>query len=229
MPTYKSYCWSLGTTSFRMVEFNRKIEEQLSLLNQFWHKPEYANAKWSSNNNIQIAYYNFIKGQGFIEYKDAPRKDKDARQKTSGLVDLGIIDDERRLTNAGQALLSIATEGKFAKDNILRIPSDSFIYFKQLLKLSCPFEDGDVRPYVLLAYILSELGEISKAEFTYLLPLAINKEKTDKIIGFIKDIRSGRMTMDDAIVSTIFEMRNYKEAQQMFMSASSVDDTLCIL
>lgn len=24
MPAYKSYCWSLGTTSFRMVEFNRK-------------------------------------------------------------------------------------------------------------------------------------------------------------------------------------------------------------
>ena len=32
MPAYKSYCWSLGTTSFRMVEFNRKIEEQLKLL-----------------------------------------------------------------------------------------------------------------------------------------------------------------------------------------------------
>ena len=40
MPAYKSYCWSLGTTSFRMVEFNRKIEEQLKLLNQFWHIPE---------------------------------------------------------------------------------------------------------------------------------------------------------------------------------------------
>ena len=35
MPAYKSYCWSLGTTSFRMVEFNRKIEEQLKLLNEF--------------------------------------------------------------------------------------------------------------------------------------------------------------------------------------------------
>lgn len=50
MPAYKSYCWSLGTTSFRMVEFNRKIEEQLKLLNQFWLKPEYTNENWSSNN-----------------------------------------------------------------------------------------------------------------------------------------------------------------------------------
>ena len=35
MPAYKSYCWSLGTTSFRMVEFNRKIERQLELLRDF--------------------------------------------------------------------------------------------------------------------------------------------------------------------------------------------------
>ena len=55
MPAYKSYCWSLGTTSFRMVEFNRKIEEQLKLLNQFWLKPEYTNENWSSNNAIQTA------------------------------------------------------------------------------------------------------------------------------------------------------------------------------
>lgn len=166
MPAYKSYCWSLGTTSFRMVEFNRKIEEQLKLLNQFWHLPEYANENWSSNNAIQTAYYNFIREQGFIEEKDAPRKDKDARQKTSGLVDLGIIDNERRLTDAGRALLAIAESGNFSRDNILRIPADSFIYFKQLLKSSYPFENDNVRPYMVLAYILSEIGEISKSEFS---------------------------------------------------------------
>ena len=73
---------------------------------------------WSSNNAIQTAYYNFIREQGFIEEKDAPRKDKDARQKTSGLVDLGIIDDERRLTDAGRTLLAIAESGNFSKENV---------------------------------------------------------------------------------------------------------------
>ena len=226
MPTYKSYCWSLGTTSFRMVEFNRKIEEQLKLLNQFWHKPEYANEQWSSNNTLQTAYYNFIREQGFIEEKDAPRKDKDARQKTSGLVDLGIIDDERRLTEAGRALLSIAESGNFSRDNILRIPADSFIYFKQLLKSSCPFEDDNVRPYAVLAYILSEIGEISKSEFTYLLPLAINKEKTERVVGYIKAIRNKHATIDDAIVSVISEMENYQEAQKIFIDASYIDEAL---
>lgn len=226
MPAYKSYCWSLGTTSFRMVEFNRKIEEQLKLLNQFWHSPEYANENWSSNNAIQTAYYNFIREQGFIEEKDAPRKDKDARQKTSGLVDLGIIDNERRLTDAGRALIAIAESGNFSRDNILRIPADSFIYFKQLLKSSCPFENDNVRPYMILAYILSEIGEISKSEFTYLLPLAINKEKTERIVNFIKAIRSNEATIEDAIVSVISEMDNYQEAKKMLLEASTIDDVL---
>lgn len=226
MPSYKSYCWSLGTTSFRMVEFNRKIEEQLKLLNQFWHMPEFANEHWSSNNAIQTAYYNFIREQGFIEEKDAPRKDKDARQKTSGLVNLGIINNERRLTEAGQALFAIAESGNFAKENILRIPADSFIYFKQLLKLSCPFDGDNVRPYIVLAYILSKIGEISKSEFAYLLPLAINKEKTERIVNYIKAIRSNNFTIDDAIISIISEMDNYQEAKQMFIEASVIDDVL---
>lgn len=226
MPAYKSYCWSLGTTSFRMVEFNRKIEKQLKLLNQFWHIPEYANENWSSNNAIQTAYYNFIRKQGFIEEKDALRKDKDARQKTSGLVDLGIIDDERRLTAAGRALLTIAESGNFSRDNILRIPADSFIYFKQLLKSSCPFDNDNVRPYIVLAYILSEIGEISKAEFTYLLPLATNKEKTKRIVNFIKAIRNNAATIDEAIVSVISEMDNYQEAKKMLIEASTIDDVL---
>ena len=226
MPAYKSYCWSLGTTSFRMVEFNRKIEQQLKLLNDFWDIPQYQNQNWSANNALQVAYYEFIKTQGFIEDKDAPRKDKDAREKTSGLVDLGLINAERRLTSAGQALLDIAQSGIFEDDNLLQIPADSFIYFKQLLKLSCPFEEGHVRPYAILAYMLAELGEISKEEFTYLLPLAINRNKMDAIINYIREIRNGNATIDEAITSVLSEMENYRIAKTMFNNAPVVDDII---
>ena len=101
MPSYKSFCWSLGTTSFRMVEFNRKIEKQLELLDEFWHLPQNQLERWTENEIIQISYYNFLKEKGFID-GNAPRKAKDAREKTSGLVDLGLINDERRITAAGQ-------------------------------------------------------------------------------------------------------------------------------
>lgn len=226
MPAYKSYCWSLGTTSFRMVEFNRKIELQLKLLNQFWSLPQYKDEQWSANNEIQSAYYDYIKAQGFIEDKTAPRKDKDARQKTSGLVDLGLIDNDRRLTAAGRALLTIAESGQFTTENILQIPADSFIYFKQLLKLNYQFEDEYVRPYIVLAYLLVEFGELSREEFTYLLPLATTKDKTKMLIDNIREIRNGNSTVDEAIENILFSMENYKEAQDLFINSHIINESL---
>lgn len=64
---FKSFYYSLGTTSFRMQNFNQKIEQQLDLLEQFWQKPEYTNEKWEGNESIQEAYYNFIKTNGFLK------------------------------------------------------------------------------------------------------------------------------------------------------------------
>ena len=37
---YKSFCWGLGTTSFRTKNFNKTIEKQLDLLDEFWDRPE---------------------------------------------------------------------------------------------------------------------------------------------------------------------------------------------
>ena len=90
-----------------MVEFNRKIERQLELLRDFWAKPAFFNQQWSENESLQQQYYDYLKEVGFIE-GDGQRNEKDAREKTSGLVDLGLIDDERRLTEAGNTLLQIA-------------------------------------------------------------------------------------------------------------------------
>ena len=42
---YKSFCWSLGTTSFRTKNFNKTIEEQLSLLNEFDSLKAWTNRK----------------------------------------------------------------------------------------------------------------------------------------------------------------------------------------
>ena len=104
---YKQYCWSLGTTSFRTKNFNKTIEEQLMLLDEFWKLPENKNENWRKNNKLQSNYYDFIHKCEFIT-GSAANKPKDAREKTSGLVDIGLINEERRLTEAGLALLSIS-------------------------------------------------------------------------------------------------------------------------
>jgi hypothetical protein len=33
--SFKSYCWSIGTTSYRTKEFNANIERQLALIEAF--------------------------------------------------------------------------------------------------------------------------------------------------------------------------------------------------
>ena len=216
MPTYKSYCWSIGTTSFRMVEFNRKIEKQLELLRDFWANPAFVDQTWSENEPLQEQYYDYLKENNFID-GEAPRKAKDAREKTSGLVDLGLIDDERRLTEAGNALLQIALNADFNTNNLLQIPADSFLYLKQLLKVYSPIDNGYVRPYIVLIMALNRLGELSFDEFTYLLPLAINEAKTREVFDSIERIRGRNSTIDEIILKTLMDMPNYKEAFNIFL------------
>lgn len=226
---FKSFYYSLGTTSFRMRNFNQKIEQQLDLLNQFWQKSEYANEKWESNESVQEAYYNFIKESGFLKEGDAPRKAKDARQKTSGMRDIGLIDDNRRLSAVGKKLLEIAKNGNFTSDNFLQIPKDSFVYFQQLLKTFITInKDSGVRPFVLLARLLKKFNYLSKEEFMYLFPLCINRETTEFIENKLSEFRSKDVNVREIVTEIFMQQQNYKDALDYFVSEKSVsEETFC--
>ena len=226
MPAYKSFCWGLGTTSFRTKQFNRTIEEQLDLLDEFWRLPDNSGENWANNNAIQIRYYNFMKEKGFVS-GEAPRKDKDAREKTSGLVDIGLITDNRRLTEAGTALLRISKSGDFDSDNIFQIPKDSFVYLKQLLKTSNTVDGSVVRPFIVLLRILSEFGYITLDEYTYLLPLCIDAESTDYIIQKIHDLRNNCADIESVIVDRLMSMENYQEALAIFIAGRVSEALIC--
>ena len=226
---FKSFYYSLGTTSFRMQNFNQKIEQQLDLLNQFWQKPEYANEKWGSNEPVQEAYYNFIKENGFLKDGEAPRKAKDARQKTSGMRDIGLINDNRRLTAVGKKLLEIAKSGNFTSDNFLQIPKDSFVYFQQLLKTYIEINNNSgVRPFVLLARLLKKFNYLSKEEFMYLFPLCINKETTEFIENMLSKFRCKNINIGEIVTEIFMQQQNYKNALDYFIAEESVtEETFC--
>ncbi len=46
---FKSYCWSIGTTSYRTDKFNMSIELQLALLKEFRTLPENKGKVWTGN------------------------------------------------------------------------------------------------------------------------------------------------------------------------------------
>lgn len=122
---FKSYCWSLGTTSFRVQNLNYKIEKQLQYLKELWREKE--NEIWDSL--TQEKYYNIMHQDGFVT-GSANIKDKDARQKTSGLVEIGVVDKGRRITEVGDKIIKIVQNEDFEDNNIFNIHKDSFINLK---------------------------------------------------------------------------------------------------
>jgi len=219
---YISFCWSIGTTSFRTAEFNLKIERQLDLLSRF--KLENKTESWRE---LQEKYYNFLKQENFLSgdaNNKAKDKAKDAREKTSGLVDIGLIDEERNLTEVGKYLLKITKEKMYEPDNIFEIAEDSFIYLKQMLKTYNEVDSNIIRPFIVFLYLVSHLGKLSNDEFTYLLPLCINEKRTTFILDEIKKYRKKLVSIDDIILKII--MNNYKEAHKYLLEKENINEEI---
>ena len=208
---FQSYCWSLGTTSFRVKDLNFKIEKQLQILDELWN--ESPNEQWTGNNKIQEEYYNKMLSKEFIT-GEANNKPKDARQKTSGLVQMGVIDDNRHITEIGNKIIAIVESENFKDDNIFNINKDSYLYLKQLLKLQITDNGINVKPFAVLLYFLAELQYLSKDEFTYVLPLATSGEYIDLMLENIKMLRNSQKTIEDIIQNKMENMSNYKAAIQ---------------
>lgn len=223
---YQSFCWVIGTTSFRTAKLNFKIEEQLLLLDEFYNEVV-KESSWNWNNELQKKYYDFMKDRAFLK-GEANRKDKDAREKTSGLVDIGLITEERLITDAGRELLKITSSGDFETNNVFNINRDSFIYLKQLLKTSIDVSGNIVRPFIAVVKCLTELEHLSYDEFTYFIPLIRDDESAKQIISDIKLYREGKILPEEIIYKRLMQMENYKLAQEEFI-ASDVDENLICL
>lgn len=215
MPSYKSYCWSLGTTSFRRKELNKEIESQLKLLVEFWANSIDSNKVW--NSQTQKKYYDFLHNKGFV-CGNAPNKEKDAREKTSGLVDLGLTDKKRKITNAGIELLKIVDSHNYEDDNILGISKDNYVYLKQLLKLSANVDGLIVRPFIVVVETLCLFQKITYSEFL-LLPLIVDENSKKYIFESIYKLRKGTAKLDDVIWSSLSIKSNYKEAEEIFLNS----------
>ena len=203
---------------------NLKIEQQLRLLNEF-HKNI---NPWEWTNSTQEKYYDFMKGKEFVS-GDAIRKDKDAREKTSGLVDIGLITENRLLTAVGQKLLEITNKEEISKNNIFNIEDDSFIYLKQLLKTSINVDGKFVKPYIVLVYCLGELEYLTYDEFTYFIPLITDKESLNEIIENIRKYRKKELKKEDIIYKKLISMKNYQEAEKVLLANKITEDLICLV
>lgn len=224
--SFKSYYWAIGTTSYRTDKFNMNIEMQLELLKEFRGLSENKNKSWTGNSAFQAEYYAFLKSRKFLK-GDAARPDKDAREKTSGLRDIGLLDNERNITAAGEELIRIAQSEDFSSDNFLEIPKDSYLYFKQLLKTSNNVDGKSVRPFVVFLYVVSKVEYLTYDEFKYLLPLCVDMETTNKIIDCILSSRKSNLNYEDIIISVFMGMENYQRALQLLQEERVTEELIC--
>lgn len=229
---YSSFLWKFGTTSFRTNEFNKSIEWQLQLLDEFWQKPENVGLGWEEPvegqngiYEIKDRYYDWLVEKGFTVGNDKV-KYKAAREKTSGLVDMGLIDREHRLTNVGRKLLEMSSTHSYDERTELGISKDSELYLGQLIKLSDGNTGSVVRPFLIVVYLLSNLDYLTYDEFKYLLPLCINADTTDSILNSIRVLRDGIGSIDDVIIARLMDRTNYVEGLNRFVSNPFSDDLL---
>ena len=208
---FKSYSWSIGTTSFRTSQLNYKIERQLQLLKKFWNDNP---LDW--DNETQEKYYNYLKENNFL-YGEARIPDKDAREKTSGLVDIGVLTSDRKLTEVGSNIEQLLYK-TMNKDNIFMISEDSYKYLLQFLKLQInnANEGIKIKPFIALIYLIEKLDYLSYDEFTYLLPLCKNKYDVRKMVQTIKNTARVEFSVDDIIKKKILDMNNYIQALNYF-------------
>lgn len=226
--------WKLGTTSFRTTEFNRRIEWQLDLLDKFWKMPENHDLGWEKKYkapyqkdiyDVKNRYYDWLVENGFTEGNDAI-KYKAAREKTSGLYDMGLIDENHRITEVGRSLMKIAKDQDFLTVTNLGISKDSYLYLLQLLKLSYDDTGSVVRPLIVALYILSKLGYLSNDEFRYLMPLCTDEFSTNYILQCIEELRNGKGTIDSVLIDFLLSKKNYQQGLQRFCNNEFSEDLL---
>lgn len=207
---FKSYSWSIGTTSFRTSQLNYKIERQLQLLKEFWNNNP--NSEW--NNDIQEKYYHYLKENNFLD-GEARIPDKDAREKTSGLADIGVLTRDRKLTEVGFNIEQLLYK-PMNQDNMFMISEDSYKYLLQFLKLQINNDGIKIKPFIALIYLIEKLDYLSYDEFTYLLPLCKNKYDVINMVQTIKNTVRVGFPVDDIMIEKIFDMSNYVQALHDF-------------
>lgn len=218
----EKYAWSIGTTSFRVENLRESIPQQLEVLEELNGK--YSELAWDKDK--QILYSKLLTEKGiFIIDKTL---DKDARVKTSSLSELGLVTEDRRITNVGEYILkSFKEESLDVSKNIFNISEDSFMYLKQFLKFQT-YDNFKVKPFLVLLYFCTKFPNgISLDYFKYLIPLCITKkdileaikciEKKENYLNFIfKKVHESEMTLKVRKVLTTYQDLTDDEKLSLF-------------
>jgi len=217
---FRTYSWAIGTTSFRVSNLKYKIQKQLILLKNL--NNIYKNKKWKDK---QTLYHKMLVDDGLTTPSNRP--EKKARQITSVLVNLGLTNDKRELTEVGEKIYLINNEQNFDNDNIFFIRNDSYIYLKQLLKYELTgsyYSDFEVKPFLVILYACIKLDYMTIEEFTYIIPLIKTVDDLKETIEDIKKIRQTNNKAKYYVIKYLKSLNNYEKALEYMLSQDNLDE-----
>jgi len=234
----KDSVMNLGDTSFRrknllddykimLQGITEQLEEWSTKNSSQMTFYQYVAKSGLINDTFYSDYYSFIsdkfKESIFEKYKEKKEVEnyeslmeyfvleqkKRGRTYTNALVKIGLIDEKRKITAVGEALL----DGDTKQDNIeklFNLSADNIIFLRQLLKLRVYESEGEnyIYPFRMGVYLLNKFDDIPQKEFCTILSL-IRAGKTDeeyrKILDKYKLVKNKNMSFGEYVARYIQE------------------------
>ncbi len=146
--------------------------------------------------------------ESLIKYFVLEQK-KRGRTYTNALVKIGLLDEKRKITAVGEALLNERVKLDDI-EKLFNLSEDNIIFLRQLLKLRVYESEGKsyVYPFRMGVYLLSKFDNIPQKEFCTILSL-IRAGKTDEeyreILNNYKLVKNKNMSFGEYISKYIQE------------------------
>ena len=157
--------------------------------------------------------------RSLLEYFILEQK-KRGRTYTNALVKIGLIDEKRKITEVGEALL----DGDTKQDDIeklFNLSADNIIFLRQLLKLRVYESEGEnyIYPFRMGIYLLSKFDDIPQKEFCTILSLT-RAGKTDEeyreTLDKYKLVKSKNMSFGEYVSRYIQEETSEIEFEEKY-------------
>ena len=157
--------------------------------------------------------------KSLLEYFISEQK-KRGRTYTNALVKIGLVDEKRKITAVGEALL----DGDTKQDNIeklFNLSADNIIFLRQLLKLRVYESEGKnyIYPFRMGIYLLSKFDDIPQKEFCTILSLiraGKKEEEYREILDKYKFVKNKNMSFGEYVSGYIQEETSEIEFEEKY-------------
>ena len=157
--------------------------------------------------------------RSLLEYFVLEQKKRE-RTYTNALVKIGLVDEKRKITEVGEALL----DGDTKQDDIeklFNLSADNIIFLRQLLKLRVYESEGEnyIYPFRMGIYLLSKFDDIPQKEFCTILSLIragkIDEEYRETLDKY-KLVKSKNMSFGEYVSRYIQEETSEIEFEEKY-------------